>query len=203
LSLQPSSFAVLCVQEREKVARTRTKTMAQQKTEFSDQLSRWEWVQEQAERLCDPYLSDWRERVEAYWEREIDGIDSKELLKALTACGFGKEEAKALATKGRPDKVETLANGTLQSMVRRFAEKIDKIVCRPDDCLRATGLTLEEHPPSEATVLHEGATDEHTIAGLVCITGTVWVHPADGGDSRHVKIFSKFVTHPFWQYSSM
>lgn len=171
------------------------------KTEFTDNLKRLQWVHKQANKLCNPYLPDWRERVTAYWEQQIDGIDSKQLLRALTAL-YGKEEAAELADKTRSDKVKTLVDGTMKSVVGRFAQKVNQIVHGPDDLLKTTGLTLEEHPYSEATVLHEGRTHEYTVDGLVCITGTVSVLHADSGESD-LTIFSKWVSHPFWQYSSL
>jgi len=61
-------------------------------------------------------------------------------------------------------------------------------------------LKLEEHPYSEAAVLHEGTTYHHKLDGIICITGVITAHHSDGSQNV-VTVFSRWISHPFWQYA--
>ena len=52
-------------------------------------------------------------------------------------------------------------------------------------------------PQSEATITHLGASRKVKIAGLTALVGTVI-----DADGNNVKLFIKWVSHPFYQYGS-
>jgi hypothetical protein len=158
------------------------------------------WLHERVVRLVGrKQLEKVEEQAAAYWEQAIDGIDQAQLTKALVRL-FGKKEGKRLLRLGRSEKVKRMAGAEADALVRRLREKIAVVVAGPGDRLESSGLRLEEHPYSEAKTLHEGVEYYHKVDGLLCFTGVVTVHHEDGGTSV-VNVFSRWVSHPFWQYS--
>lgn len=139
------------------------------------------------------------DQAAAYWEQAIDGINQAQLKKAMVRL-FGKKDGERLLRESRSEKVKQLAKAEARSLVSRLEEKIAEVVEGPDDRLETSGLTLEEHPYSEAKTLHEGVETFHKVDGLICLSGAITVHHGDGSHSV-VKVFSRWVTHPFWQYS--
>ena len=120
-----------------------------------------QWLQERVLRLFGKErLEQWKDEIASYWERTIDGIDQAQLLRALARL-YGKKEGKKLLRASRSDKVKAIVDGEGQSLINRLVAKVEGIVRGPDDRLETSGLKLEEHPYSEADVLHEGTTYHH------------------------------------------
>lgn len=144
-------------------------------------------------------LEEAEDQAAAFWEQAIDGIDQGQLKKALVRL-FGKKDGEKLLREGRSEKVKRLARAEAYNLIARLEQKIGEVVEGPEDRLETAGLTLELHPYSEAKTLHEGVETFHRVDGLICFTGTITVHHEDG--SRDVlSVFSRWVSHPFWQYS--
>ena len=159
-----------------------------------------DWLHERVVRLVGPaLLEEAEDRAAAFWEEAIDGIDQVQLKKALVRL-FGKEEGENLLRAGRSERVKRMGKAEAIRLVNRLQEKIAEVIVGPGDRLETSGLKLEEHPYSEAETLHEGVEYSHKVDGLICLSGVVTVHHEDGGTSV-VTVFSRWVSHPFWQYS--
>jgi len=157
------------------------------------------WIFDRVHRLIGKArLEEWKDQIAAYWEDTIDGIDLGQLLQALVDL-YGKKEARKLLRASRSDKVTAIVDGEARRVVNRLVAKVENVVRGPDDRLETTGLKLEEHPYSEATVIHEGNTYQCKVAGLICITGNIIAHHPDGSQTT-LNVFSKWISHPFWQY---
>ena len=157
------------------------------------------WLPERVLRLIGKErLAEWEDQIADFWEREIDGIDQAQLLRAL-ALLYGQAEAKELLRASRSDKVKAVVDGERRRLVHRLVEKVESGVRGPGDRLVAEGLKLEDRPYSEAEVLHEGTTYYHEVDGLICITGVITAHHPDGSASV-VTVFPRWISHPFWQY---
>jgi hypothetical protein len=158
------------------------------------------WLNEKVVRLFGKErLEQWKDRIAVYWEETIDGIDQEQLFHALARL-YGKKEGRKLLRASRSDQVKAIVDGEGRWLVSQFVKKIEGVVRGPEDRLETAGLRLEEHPYSEADIVHEGTTTHYKVDGIICITGGVSVYHPDG-TTHEVTVFSKWVSHPFWQYS--
>ena len=158
------------------------------------------WVYDRVVRLFGKErLEQWKDQIAEYWERTIDGINQKQLLRALVQL-YGMKEGKKLLRGSRSDQVKAIINGEARRLVDSLVAKVDRIVEGQGDVLKASELTLEEHPYSEAVTIHEGVTTRHDVDGIICITGRITAHHEDGSTSA-ITVFSRWISHPFWQYS--
>lgn len=160
------------------------------------------WLYKRAIRLFGKErLEEWKDQIAEYWERQLEQIDEKQLLKALSRM-YGRKQGKQLLRTSRSEKTRNILRGEEHYLVGRFAKKLANITQGPEDRFTTRGLKLEEHPYSTATVLHEGHEYTVDVDGLICITGTVTAYHPDGSQTQ-ANIFSRWITHPFWQYTHL
>ncbi len=76
--------------------------------------------------------------------------------------------------------MRAIVDGEGRSLVSHFVSKIEGVVWGPEDRLETGGLRLEEHPYSEADIIHEGTTTHCKVDGIIRITGGVTVCHPDG-----------------------
>jgi hypothetical protein len=141
---------------------------------------------------------DWRDEIAAYWEQEIEGINETQLKEALVRM-YGERDGKQLLCASRSEQVQRLADAESLHVLRSFALKVRRHVKGPGDRFEGWDLKLEQHAYSEAEVIHEGRTTRCLVDGLVCISGEVVVRHPDGKAER-LAVFSRWISHPFWQY---
>lgn len=158
------------------------------------------WLYKRAIRLFGKErLEAWKDQIAAHWEQQLEKIDERQLLRALSRM-YGRKQGKQLLRTSRSEKTQAILKGEEHYLIGRFARKLANITQGPQDRFATIGLKLEEHPYSTATVLHEGHEYTVDVDGLVCITGTVVAHHTDGSQTQ-ARIFSRWITHPFWQYA--
>ncbi len=146
-------------------------------------------------------LEQWKDQIAKYWEKQLEKIDEDQLLRALTRL-YGRREGKKLLRLSRSEQTRRIVAQEEAYLIGRFAHKLASIAQDQSDRFSTNGLTLEEHDYSTATVIHEGQRYTVDVEGLIVITGTVTASHADGSESV-VNVFSRWITHPFWQYAHL
>jgi hypothetical protein len=158
------------------------------------------WLYKRAIRIVGrKRLDEWKDRLAAYWELNIEKVDEKQLLIALSRL-YGKKEGKKILRMSRSEHTKRLVEGEEARLMWSFLIKLGKVVRDPDDFISTSGLNLEEHDYSKAIILHEGKEYNVDVDGMVAITGKIHVDHVDGSQSD-MTIFSRWLSHPFWQYT--
>ena len=136
----------------------------------------------------------WCSDISFWWEEEYEAITPEEIQEALVRI-YGKKTAKVFNKLSPKAQLEKLIEGECTWVLREFVYKLYQYIRGATKL--SSNLELEIHDYSIATVEHEGTVESYKIPGLVCITGSVTV---DG--NLGVNVFSKWVSHPFWQYAA-
>lgn len=136
-------------------------------------------------------LEVWKDQVAGWWGKERLRYDHKRTVSLFQQWfDVSKEEAIQLEFNSR-DEPEKFVEHFLNQIIADFENKLHD---RPIAALECVHLSFQLG--AEATVLFHGQTFTHDVPGHAGIVGRV--HYEDGSTQ---KIFQRFISHPFWQYS--
>ena len=139
-------------------------------------------------------LEQWKDQLAAWWGKERLRYDQKKMVVLFRNwLGVSKKEAIQMEFNSReePDKfIEKFLNLLVIEFKNKFHPK--KRVARVDvDMSFRHGAFATMEFPAGSGEIHT-----HDVDGHAGIVGTVFYK-----DGTTQKVFQRFVSHPFWQYS--
>lgn len=158
-----------------------------------------------------PEVEEMDEDLAEYWEKNIDGLDTKRLLEEFKIlCGGDEKEAKRLSRLSRSDKVKEMVRRDMRRILGDAVEKLAREIPRSKKevgkKIRFRFEVVEQpkmilKPDSECEVTYEERTTKHFVPGRRQLQGIINIRMRER--LIRVSLFQRFIGHTFWQYVGM